>query len=509
MKKPIIFIKLCLLTFFLISNIKAVKGQKLSKEEKQQKKEEFLTLCDNFPSVNISEYLNEKTSEKDLDKYKGYYYALKFVKKSTSYSNEIKNINEFDFLKNLKMFSVLRQKKKFYAFLNYGNWYNHKKILDVYEFIYNDTKYLLLECMSEENLRAFNLITESSFVKYNERLELGIIAFNRIKNKKFVSTISIDTINKSVEVGDDKYTKVDPYYSEFRMFVRSMDVYSENPGIQELGYSVHNSDFYIDIESSPRNIKYEWDKVTFELDSIKLYKFNEEKFYRYIFSQDQTDDYMSAKYSYDKSLVLRSDISDLSYDDLNKMSKKEYWEAFIPEDTSFVRNFLVIDYISPRYEIMINDKNRIKENEILFYKNIIDIDLQGEYESSNSSEKLFKFHNHEINLIRRICVEGLWLSCIDRLDEINKNDKERKEKEKFQKDLIKKFGKKYVEEAQNGNIVVGMPEELLSIPLRVWNIKSSNQWERGYRIFCSYKFDISKKLIVYVYDGKVRSLSTW
>ena len=38
------------------------------------------------------------------------------------------------------------------------------------------------------------------------------------------------------------------------------------------------------------------------------------------------------------------------------------------------------------------------------------------------------------------------LSCIDRLDEINKNDKERKEKEQFQKDLIKKFGKKYVEE---------------------------------------------------------------
>ena len=112
-------------------------------------------------------------------------------------------------------------------------------------------------------------------------------------------------------------------------------------------------------------------------------------------------------------------------------------------------------------------------------------------------------------MIRKICVEGLWLSCIDRLDEINKNDKERKEKEQFQKDLIKKFGKKYVEEAQNGNIVVGMPEELLSIPLRVWNIKSSNQWERGYRIFCSYKFDTSKKLIVYVYDGKVRSLSTW
>ena len=85
------------------------------------------------------------------------------------------------------------------------------------------------------------------------------------------------------------------------------------------------------------------------------------------------------------------------------MSKKEYWEAFIPEDTSFVRNFLILDYISPRYEIMINDKNTIKDNEIFFYKNIIDIDLQGEYESSNSSEKLFKFHNHEINLIRTIC----------------------------------------------------------------------------------------------------------
>ena len=82
-------------------------------------------------------------------------------------------------------------------------------------------------------------------------------------------------------------------------------------------------------------------------------------------------------------------------------------------------------------------------------------------------------------------------------------------KEKFQKDLISKYGKKYVDEAQNGNIVVGMPEGLLQIPLRVWNIKSNTQWEKGYRIFCSFKFDTSKKLIVYVYDGKVASISNW
>ena len=72
---------------------------------------------------------------------------------------------------------------------------------------------------------------------------------------------------------------------------------------------------------------------------------------------------------------------------------------------------------------MINDKNTIKDNEIFFYKNIIDIDFRKEYESSNSSEKLFKFHNHEINLIRTIYLRDCKkLSCIDRLDEINKND---------------------------------------------------------------------------------------
>ena len=70
----------------MVCNIKSVKGQKLSKEEKQQKKEEFLSLCDNLPSVNISEYLNENVSDKDSDKYKGYYYALKFEKKSTSFT---------------------------------------------------------------------------------------------------------------------------------------------------------------------------------------------------------------------------------------------------------------------------------------------------------------------------------------------------------------------------------------------------------------------------------------
>ena len=66
-----------------------------------------------------------------------------------------------------------------------------------------------------------------------------------------------------------------------------------------------------------------------------------------------------------------------------------------------------------------------------------------------------------------------------------------------------------IEEAQKGNIIIGMPEALLHIPLRVWNIESNSEWKNGFRIYCTYKFDTSRKLLISVYDGKVSSISNW
>ena len=180
------------------------------------------------------------------------------------------------------------------------------------------------------------------------------------------------------------------------------------------------------------------------------------------------------------------------------MCDKNYWEKLIPKGEDFVLNFLdEVDYkiLTTFYT---NDTARIKENSIS-YRWIERNDRDIEEPQINPFPEV----------IRDMRVEDLWTRCVEQFDYLQKNETERKQKEKYQKDLLKKFGKKYVEEAQNGNIVDGMPEGLLQIPLRVWTIKSNTEWSNGYRIYCTYKFDTSRRLIVYVSKGKVSSISTW
>lgn len=73
--------------------------------------------------------------------------------------------------------------------------------------------------------------------------------------------------------------------------------------------------------------------------------------------------------------------------------------------------------------------------------------------------------------------------------------------------LINKFGAKYTNEALNGNIIVGMPEGLLPIPLKLWKITSRSKWNNGYKIYCTSYLDSSAKLSVYVQNGKVTYVS--
>jgi hypothetical protein len=89
--------------------------------------------------------------------------------------------------------------------------------------------------------------------------------------------------------------------------------------------------------------------------------------------------------------------------------------------------------------------------------------------------------------------------------ELEKNAK----KEDYKKQLIKKYGSYFVNKALDGNIVVGMPEGLLPIPLQFWNVDDNVTWGNGYRIYCRSIFGDSNKLSVTVSNGKVSSVSTW
>ncbi|MDC0105160.1 hypothetical protein OAJ52_04200 [Bacteroidia bacterium] len=86
--------------------------------------------------------------------------------------------------------------------------------------------------------------------------------------------------------------------------------------------------------------------------------------------------------------------------------------------------------------------------------------------------------------------------------------KDSKTKE-YKQQLVKKYGSRFTEKAMSGEIIVGMPEGLLPIPLQFWNVEDNVTWGNGYRIYCSLIFDVSNRLSVTVLNGKVSSVSTW
>jgi hypothetical protein len=96
-----------------------------------------------------------------------------------------------------------------------------------------------------------------------------------------------------------------------------------------------------------------------------------------------------------------------------------------------------------------------------------------------------------------------------RKESIEAHEAEEAERAKFKQELIKKYGAKYTESAFNGDIIVGMPDALLQIPLRVWSIDANKQWGGGYRIYCHSKINTANKLLVTVQNGKVISVAGW
>jgi hypothetical protein len=96
-----------------------------------------------------------------------------------------------------------------------------------------------------------------------------------------------------------------------------------------------------------------------------------------------------------------------------------------------------------------------------------------------------------------------------RKESIEAHEAEEAERAKFKQELIKKYGAKYTEAALNGDIIVGMPDALLQIPLRVWSIDANKQWGGGYRIYCHSKINTANKLLVTVQNGKVISVAGW
>ena len=451
---------------------------------------------DELPKSSNTNHLLEKGTISDISKP---------LKKSNEYQNEIININKYDYFKLMHIYPAFRAEKTFYGLLYYKyDGFECEELLDIYEF----NNYLILEYQSKANDKSLShkIIKKSEFTAYKEMLNNNIIALNILKKEEYTSVMYVDTILKNIKIKNKLYPIIIPDNSKFINLIYSQKNFIDD---QEFFLTTTNkkwnfenalSDFTKITKTHASNIKLGVNKIDFEFDSLKVYKLNSLKFYEYIFDKEfaeKIDKLSGVNAGYDTRVLLYHKIVDLSYIDLKKMCDKNYWEKLIPKE-DFILNFL--DEVDYKISTTLNtsDTARFKENSISF-----------RWTERNDRDIEEPQINPFPEVIRDMRVEDLWTRCVERFDYLQKNEKERKQKEKYLQDLLKNFGKKYVDEAQNGNIVVGMPEGLLPIPLRVWNIKSNTEWSKGYRIYCSYKFDTSRKLIVYVYDGKVESISTW
>ena len=109
--------------------------------------------------------------------------------------------------------------------------------------------------------------------------------------------------------------------------------------------------------------------------------------------------------------------------------------------------------------------------------------------------------------------ENIAFHCVERVYEIRNElsaaQNQVESDQKAVKALEAKYGKKYVDAAMGGNILVGMPEDLLEFPLRLWSVDRKTMSNGTQTYYFTSKLDSSTKLSVSVKSGKVTNVYTW
>jgi len=92
----------------------------------------------------------------------------------------------------------------------------------------------------------------------------------------------------------------------------------------------------------------------------------------------------------------------------------------------------------------------------------------------------------------------------------NEENVKAKELQKQKNELYKKYGRRYVDAAYKGDIIVGMHEDLMAVVVsKFWQVTDRSNWKGGYRIYCYSMFDSSTKLSVHVKNKRVTYVSSY
>ena len=122
---------------------------------------------------------------------------------------------------------------------------------------------------------------------------------------------------------------------------------------------------------------------------------------------------------------------------------------------------------------------------------------------ANDNYQYQKDVNNLIDFIAKNCSQTLK----EYYDYLQTNNKQKTIDNKNKEILYSKYGKKYVDLALEGQMVVGMPEDLLVMTMNVWEITRRTNFQNGYGWDCYSKLDRSKKLTLRVTNKKVSYVS--
>lgn len=205
-----------------------------------------------------------------------------------------------------------------------------------------------------------------------------------------------------------------------------------------------------------------------------------------------------------------------STNDLNGMNKNDYWENIFKEEEKFKSVLDVSDLKIDALSINLNsDLNNIFAFPKLNFEND-KIYQPREYidEKTNIGIAVLEFNtNYSGGFFSTEMLHSLTFKLKRETKEIyNEKTKEINRVQGNKKviaDMTKKYGKKYVDDALNGNITIGMPEELLPIPLQACVIKSRDEYPNGYKLYCSFRLNTDRKLLITVINKKVFKISNW
>ena len=513
-----------------------VSAQKIPKEEKKQRKADFKLLIENISDTEIS-YENSKK----LDK-------IEFINRSSEHKDDITLINENDLHRFIPFQNIFNDGKKVFMFKrgigrtypnekNLNEYIQSEEIINIYNFVKSDeSSCMLFEYKNDLNNKDFQyaVIKKSVYENRMNLLKKMISLSKQIGQQEFKVSY-----NKVFGLGgsyDDECEE--SIYKRLDFFVISSDP-NENTVKEEAkktgeewvkkdgGWSLKTSYFEKDIKAKASNIYFDYNNLNFEIDSIKYYKLDVISLLNSGILKDSIKSYWlkpvgegRKNYNDLKGLIKNKNYEDktaldnYNADEVYLMSNSDYWAQIIPKDNELMK-FLTISYINLPISINLEkyiEKNKNNNSALNITKIKIDNsrgDVQPKdlfnYRSNINyfycSTDLVMLRNDVINLLSSVFCEK------SRAMNSDKNKKEKEEK--YKNDLAEKYGLKYVEAALEGDIIIGMPEDLLTIPLRAWNIDSSSQWENGYLIYCKFKFDTSKRIKIIVRNGKVAEVSKW